>query len=574
MAAPVAAPMAADVPELAQRLVNDVRERVNFIGVMAAAGQDRKAIIIEQVSTLVSEFRNYAGVDMPTVTTVTMELNRGPWSESQRAAMASALNEARQHGAVRGGRRSQGGSGGARSQQQMPHIHHFFTPSDWAYFQDESIAVKPKVEHMATRLFRVGCTCPSESIKKRALGILMAIGMPRAQAEGASAEMKRQWMVDLGETIKRLDDQTAWPGQHIKRFPMVPADLPPSVREYAYPNADDQPTAPPAVITMQYLDAFERATAYRGTHKELRSSPSPLGALLGGHQPLALTNGAVAASSSGGDLQSALAQYALAQLLGKAPPAPTPTAPTEANIHLLNAAPKSVRRSVSHGTLSTSTLVPGGGPIIEDVAEDSPPATTASPPSTTASPTLSSPLAPGGVPLGSPGVPHAGVPLGAVLMCPGAGAVPLPDGPPGAAPLHDGHFHPDDGHSAEAAAADAAAAALVAATSGGSGKANPAAKVKAGATKGGAKAKGGKAKAPPSKAPPAKAPKATPAKNGKGKAAAAGAKPAGAKRAGAKPAGAKPAGAKAGAKASADGPLAAAVSGGQGSGHLPSSSVR
>eukprot|EP00959_Pyramimonas_sp_CCMP1952_P062169 1299415-Pyramimonas_sp.AAC.1 len=62
--------------------------------------------------------------------------------------------------------------------------------SDWARLQDSNISVDAKIHHLAERLWLLGITCPSIPLLKRAVAMVVMVGLP-PESKGASPEAKQ-----------------------------------------------------------------------------------------------------------------------------------------------------------------------------------------------------------------------------------------------------------------------------------------------------------------------------------------------------------------------------------------------
>eukprot|EP00959_Pyramimonas_sp_CCMP1952_P396435 8306059-Pyramimonas_sp.AAC.1 len=217
-----------------------------------------------QAQTLISVLTHASGMTMDVATVVSQEINGGPWSPAQKTMLCSVLGDRM----ANADSSKSGGQKNARAQQTCKALHMYLTNLDWSLLEDDRRSPLSKLEVIGTRMYKIGLTCPGASVLKRAVGIIMIVGLPSGQDE-ISAQTQRQWMTDLQSLIKAMDEKATHPAQHVKHLPDDPRALAPPVFHFAY--GDDVPGEPPIEVTTQLLDMMEDSLGYRKTHKSFRA---------------------------------------------------------------------------------------------------------------------------------------------------------------------------------------------------------------------------------------------------------------------------------------------------------------
>ena len=268
-ASAMAAPAAAS-GSVGDHIVQEVRKRITFVTTQVALGLPKDKLMAEQTHALSVAIRATENITMDDASAVGMELASGPWTADQRATLATVLSDKVVSGDDRGGSRRSGGSGVARKQQQMNSVHRFFTYADWTAFRDASLSLDAKMDVMVDRLWKLGATCPSESLQKRALATLLAVGLPGELQSGVTAENKVAWMKTIQQKIKAIDEIKPWPYQHIVTYPHDPRHIPVSVFRFAY--ADTEPIeCPVPEANLQYLDYCNKHLDRRDTSQGVQA---------------------------------------------------------------------------------------------------------------------------------------------------------------------------------------------------------------------------------------------------------------------------------------------------------------
>jgi hypothetical protein len=145
----------------------ELERRVLFAESHIAAGLPAQETWRMQGHAYMTTLRSMRGLTMDEATDLTRQIADGPWPQELRASMVAALGDA--VSAPTNHVRS------ASPQQHMRAPELFYTRSDWATFEDQSVAADPKMRTMAKRLARLGISCPSEILLKRSVAILVAV---------------------------------------------------------------------------------------------------------------------------------------------------------------------------------------------------------------------------------------------------------------------------------------------------------------------------------------------------------------------------------------------------------------
>ena len=153
-------------PECASAgLMRLIRARAAFVNVQTKAGLDPLTVMDTQTKQLLMHIQTVSGLSLDGATLVIEELGRGPWHEHHRQALASALSSAvLQASAVQG----------SRPQQKCDQLQDYLISDDWEFIRNSTITLYPKLEVVASRMYKLGMTCPGERLQARGAAICLA----------------------------------------------------------------------------------------------------------------------------------------------------------------------------------------------------------------------------------------------------------------------------------------------------------------------------------------------------------------------------------------------------------------
>jgi hypothetical protein len=327
-------------------LVSELNRRVAFIGKQTQLGMSEAVLLADQAQSFQVTVMNTPGVDMDCATAVSEAIMSGPWTQEQRTSMASVLGDRVAKGDVMAGKKA-GGKGPARAQQKMHYILNFFTASDWEVFGNSDYSVNAKLERMAQRLWRLGVTCPSESLRKRGLACLFLLCPDNSEIVNATSVTIQSWVVFVRTYVKGLDEKHTWPYTHIETYPLDPSKLPQPVRAFAYEG--EEPAMPPPQVILGKLNPLEKQLCARDTHRGLKGPTDALSLLGAGSTALAGRY-----TGTAGLIQGLLA------LIGNTQGGNRSSGSESPHVQLLSAAPPAVRKQMG----------PASSPTFEDITDD------------------------------------------------------------------------------------------------------------------------------------------------------------------------------------------------------------
>eukprot|EP00959_Pyramimonas_sp_CCMP1952_P367536 7698365-Pyramimonas_sp.AAC.1 len=113
------------VQSVADALIGEIRGRLQFVANLTAGGMDRDSLMETQAQTISVSIANASGLTMEVATLVSGEINGGPWSIAQKAALCTVLGDRIANAGSRPQKR-------ARDQQSCKALHLYLTNSDWA----------------------------------------------------------------------------------------------------------------------------------------------------------------------------------------------------------------------------------------------------------------------------------------------------------------------------------------------------------------------------------------------------------------------------------------------------------
>lgn len=235
----------------ADAVIAMMADRAAFINAQLGIVGNHADLIQGQADALVAHFNSLAGLTHPGATKIITAVQGGPWTESQKSLMNTALGNALQN---------RGHKTTSRTQQKCHHLENFFLQRQVNYLRDKSASIDAKVAAMSNWLWLLGITCPSEQILKRAIAILMLESGDEIQPAQA-----KKLMLKLRFSIKAKDQAKKRPVPFISVYPDTAAKLPNALLKFAF--GEDMP------ITLEVpgLDFKTHNLGYRKTHTSLNA---------------------------------------------------------------------------------------------------------------------------------------------------------------------------------------------------------------------------------------------------------------------------------------------------------------
>ncbi|CAK0820742.1 unnamed protein product [Prorocentrum cordatum] len=247
--------MAAAVPhaqQVVEGLVTQLNQRSEIVTLQRSVGLD---VSDSQASAFVAHLSQMS-VSLDGAARLTRQAKLGPWSSSQMANIAAAVNAAAERTDP---------SGGTRPPQTCDPLERYFTQQLHDYFKSDVIDVDIATRMVAVQLYKLGLVCPSNQVLKRATSIIQLAGL-KVTTMGAGSQS------NIGKNIrsyvKSLDKDKKFPLAHILVHPADPSALPAAHLQHAY--GDSQPV--PFVI--EGLPCATASCAYRESKKGVKEQGS------------------------------------------------------------------------------------------------------------------------------------------------------------------------------------------------------------------------------------------------------------------------------------------------------------
>eukprot|EP00959_Pyramimonas_sp_CCMP1952_P231829 4845180-Pyramimonas_sp.AAC.1 len=159
--------MAAAVPhaqQVVEGLVTQLNQRSEIVTLQRSVGLD---VSDSQASAFVAHLSQMS-VSLDGAARLTRQAKLGPWSSSQMANIAAAVNAAAERTDP---------SGGTRPPQTCDSLEKYFTQQLHDYFKSDVIDVDIATRMVAVQLYKLGLVCPSNQVLKRATSIIQLAGL-------------------------------------------------------------------------------------------------------------------------------------------------------------------------------------------------------------------------------------------------------------------------------------------------------------------------------------------------------------------------------------------------------------
>ena len=226
-----------------EAVASDLEHVGTYVEAQLAAGRSMPSVLEAQADALHHRLQNLAAVDMQQGSLLTLAVTRGPWTDQQKARLSRAID------------------GLVAKAQALPKrrgLQHVAKPEntmldvEWRSLRADGPILSAKVAQVATRMWSLGITCPSEPTSCKFAGIICLC------CNIADPQEQRDVFERVKQAVKLLDEKRAYPHGHLLDYPPNMADLPEAMLEYAY-NGEL-----PLEVSMPELDVIMAGTQLRG----------------------------------------------------------------------------------------------------------------------------------------------------------------------------------------------------------------------------------------------------------------------------------------------------------------------
>lgn len=248
-------------------MILSLRQRGDFVRGLA---EDQSFVgRRERQVTMLCEKMHKEHIDMADIEGIKTAINDGPWTPDQMSRLTTeAISAVLLHDEASFERNRKS----ARAVQAMPCVEKYLTEVDLDMISRAGVPITRKINLVASRLAKLGVTCPNTKLLKRGAAVICALHHD-PEKEPMSAKEKQSVALQLRTALKRFDEKQAADNAlpHLPAFPECPEDLTQTRWNAAY--VGDQTPAPVDVLE-RYLDwtfvaRLERDIAIRDTHKSL-----------------------------------------------------------------------------------------------------------------------------------------------------------------------------------------------------------------------------------------------------------------------------------------------------------------
>ena len=221
----------------------DLENVGTYVEAQLAAGRPIDSVLATQADALNLRLQNLAAVDLQQGSILTLAVARGPWTDQQKESMSRTID-----GLVASGRAAPQ----RRGLQHLPKPENTMLEVEWRSLRTSGPILGAKIAQVATRMWSIGLTCPSETTSVKFAGILCVC------CNIADPDEQRDVFERLKAAVKALDDKRTYPHGHLLQYPPDMADWPEAMVEYAYSGER------PIEVNMPELDIIMAGTQLRG----------------------------------------------------------------------------------------------------------------------------------------------------------------------------------------------------------------------------------------------------------------------------------------------------------------------
>ena len=221
----------------------DLENVGTYVEAQLAAGRPMDSVLATQADALNHRLQNLVAVDLQQGSILTLAVARGPWTDQQKESMSRTID-----GLVASGRAAPQ----RRGLQHLPKPENTMLEVEWRSLRTSGPILGAKIAQVATRMWSIGLTCPSETTSVKFAGILCVC------CNIADPDEQRDVFERLKAAVKALDDKRTYPHGHLLQYPPDMADWPEAMVEYAYDSER------PIKVNMPELDIIMAGTLLRG----------------------------------------------------------------------------------------------------------------------------------------------------------------------------------------------------------------------------------------------------------------------------------------------------------------------
>ena len=223
-------------------VASDLADISTYVEAQLAAGRPRCPVLATQADALHRRLQNLAAVDMQQGSLLTLAVARGPWTDQQKERLSRTID-----GLVANARAAPK----RRGLQHLPNPENTMLEVEWRSLRTDGPILTAKIAQVATRMWSIGLTCPSETTSCKFVGVICVC------CNIAEPDEQRDVFERLKQAVKALDEKRAYPHGHLLDYPPDMADWPEAMVAYAYSGER------PIEVNMPELDVIMMGTQLR-----------------------------------------------------------------------------------------------------------------------------------------------------------------------------------------------------------------------------------------------------------------------------------------------------------------------
>jgi hypothetical protein len=253
----------------ASSLQSDLQHVQDYLAAQAVVlGPSAAQVMHSQHHSFMSRISRLASLTAESASSLTVIVQAGPWNPEQKVQLCSAL--AMKLTAPTGSRTP--GSSSRRANQEMRTFYHYLTAEDKALIEDTTTTTSAKISAACQRSLMIGLDIPSETSMKHIVAVVCGLGIKSFESDheglfGLLTELKG-WMKTC-----RTKGLTPPSCEFISHYPASPKELPPSIFNHAYKEA--QPCSCSDAVIAD-ITAIEARVPLRRSSKLVKPNPAAI----------------------------------------------------------------------------------------------------------------------------------------------------------------------------------------------------------------------------------------------------------------------------------------------------------